>query len=820
VAELPTGTVTFLFTDVEGSTRLLQELGGEYAAVLEEHRRALREAFARHGGVEVDTQGDAFFIAFAKASDAIAAAAEGRDALAGGPIRVRMGLHTGEPVLADGGYAGIDVHRAARIAAAGHGGQILVSQATRDLTGGNGLRDLGEHRLKDLAAPERIYQLGDAGFPPLKSLNNSNLPLPADPLIGRKKELADVLRSLREGARLLTITGSGGIGKTRFALDVAAELIERFRDGVWWIGLAPVRDAKLVLPTVAATIGVKGHLEEELRGKELLLLLDNLEQVLDAAPDLAELQRVCGGVVLLVTSREPLHVAGEREYPLAPLSEAPAVELLRQRAEAITRDFRAGYRELAELCDRLDRLPLAIELAAARTKVLSVESLLERLDRRLPLLTSRRRDVDDRQRTLRATIEWSYDLLDDDEKQLFGRLAAFSGSFDATAAQEVCDADLEVLEALVDKSLLRTTHDRFFMLETIREYALERLLSSAEHEAIFRRHSDRALELARPPSQPQLRVEWRASIEPDYPNFRAALRRLRDRGEHEGFLTLVSRLGNYWDIRLELAEGRYWLEEALSTPYVTMTRERGRAIATLAHIRWRQGDMATARSLIDEAEAAARHLGDEALLADTHSYRGGIEYIVGNLDAARLEYERAVTLHHAQSNLALVAVMEHDLGLVALGAKEYGRARRHLEESLRLSREVGLDQYETGVLATVGHLHFEEGDLDRADDSLKEGLRLALERDVVDASAAHDLYILAAVTALRGGIEPACVLVGASDAAFDLIGVVREPPAESARSDVLRRAEVELGPDAVKNARLRGEALTIADAVRYAVSLD
>jgi class 3 adenylate cyclase len=245
---LPQGTVTFLFTDIEGSTRLLHELGDDYAAALEEHRRILREAFARHGGVEVDTQGDAFFVVFAKASDALAAARDGQAALRRGPVRVRMGLHTGEPIVAGGGYVGIDVHRAARIAAAGHGGQILVSQTTRDLAADNGLRDLGEHRLKDLAAPERIYQLGDGEFPPLKSLDNTNLPLPAQPLIGRKKELADVLEAFRAGTRLLTITGPGGIGKTRFALAAATELIDDFPDGVSWVGLAPVRIRRSCFP--------------------------------------------------------------------------------------------------------------------------------------------------------------------------------------------------------------------------------------------------------------------------------------------------------------------------------------------------------------------------------------------------------------------------------------------------------------------------------------------------------------------------------------------------------------------------------------------
>jgi predicted ATPase len=548
VADLPTGTVTFLFTDVDGSTRLLQDLGDEYAAVLDEHRRVLREAFARHGGIEVDTQGDAFFVAFAKASDALAAARDGQAGLRRGPVRVRMGLHTGEPVVTDGGYVGIDVHRAARIAAAGHGGQILVSQATRDLAGANGLRDLGEHRLKDLAAPERIYQLGEGEFPPLKSLNNSNLPVPAEPLIGRKKELADVLRSLRAGTRLLTVTGPGGIGKTRFALDVAAELIDDFSDGVWWVGLAPLREPTLLLPTIAAAVGAKNL--DELRGKNLLVLLDNFEQLVDAALDVAELQRASLNIVVLVTSREPLHIAGEHEYPLAPLPESPAVELFRQRADAVAPEFDADYDDLVKLCDRLDRLPLAIELAAARTKALTVSALLERLDQRLPLLTSRRRDVDERQRTLRATIDWSYSLLDDDEKRLFERLGVFAGSFDNEAAEEACAADFDGLESLVDKSLLRRTDDgRFFMLETIREFATELRALDADADGVAAAHARHYLALAEA-AEPHLnggaqQEAWFARIERDLPNLRVALSFFRSRNEPDLEFRLAAALWEF-----------------------------------------------------------------------------------------------------------------------------------------------------------------------------------------------------------------------------------------------------------------------------------
>ncbi len=818
MAELPTGTVTFLFTDVEGSTRLLHELGDCYADVLADHRRALRGAFARHGGVEVDTQGDALFVAFAKASDAVAAALAGREALAAGPIKVRMGLHTGEPLVTDEGYVGIDVHRAARIAGAGHGGQILVSQSAYDLAGLDGLRDLGEHRLKDLTAPERIYQLGDSDFPPLKSLNQSNLPVQPAPLVGRIGELQQVLKLL-ESSRLLTLTGAGGSGKTRLALQAAAEVVGDFPDGVWFVSLAAVKDAELILSTIASALGAKDDVADFLKTKRLLLLLDNLEQLLpEAAPKVAGLLEAAG-VKLLMTSRERLAVAGEQEYTVPTLPLDDAMDLFTERARQLKPSFEPDD-YVAEIARRLDGLPLALELAAARVKVLTAEGIAERLDHSLALLTAGARDAPRRQQTLRATIEWSYDLLDHGEQQLLAGLAVFAGSFDVKAAEVVCAAELNGLQSLVDKSLLREAEDgRFFMLETIREYAVERLESTHDHEEIRRRHADRALERAKPPADRLLRLEWSAAVERDYPDFRAALTWLRDVGDHPSLLQLASHLGSYWDGRLQLTEGRLWLEEGLAVP-LELTPEGGRALATLGHIRWRQGDLAAARSSIDKAEAAARDLGDEVLLADVHSYRGGLEYMVGNLEVARAEYEKATTLHRAQSAMGLVAVVQHDLGLIAVAAKDYPRARTHLEESLRLARENGLDDYEPGVLGSLGYLELEEGNLERADSALKEGLRHALDLGVVDGSTAHDLYTLAVVTMLRGEPAPACVLVGACDAAFDLVGMAREPNAESARSETLRQAEATMGQDAMGRACARGSALTVVEAVEYALSLD
>jgi hypothetical protein len=377
MTELPTGTVTFLFTDVEGSTRLLHELGAEvYAEALAEHRRLVREACVAEGGVEVDTQGDAFFVAFPTAPGALEAAKRIRAELESGRIRLRIGLHTGSPFLTDEGYVGPDVHRAARIAATGHGGQILVSQATAALVDTD-LRDLGEHRLKDLSAPERIFQLGDERFPPLRTISNTNLPRPASSFVGREGELLEVLGRIEQGARLLTLIGPGGSGKTRLAIEAAATLVPAYQAGVFWVGLAAFRDPALVTGTIAQTLGAKDGLAEHIGERELLLLLDNLEQVIEAAPDLARLVAACPNLTVLVTSRELLRVQGEVGYEVPTLAQPEAVSLFCARSGLEPSE------EIAELCAGLDELPLAVELAAARTRVLTPAQILERLSQRL-----------------------------------------------------------------------------------------------------------------------------------------------------------------------------------------------------------------------------------------------------------------------------------------------------------------------------------------------------------------------------------------------------------------------------------------------------
>jgi len=363
MSDLPSGTVTFLFTDIEGSTRLLQELGDGYAEALAEHRRLLREAFERHGGVEVDTQGDAFFVAFARARDALAAAEEAQRALVGEPLRVRMGVHTGEPLVTDEGYVGLDVHRAARICSAGHGGQVLVSDTTASLFDGAGLRDLGENRLKDLSAPQRLYQLGHTDFPPLKALNQTNLPLQPTSFIGRERELTEVVELLRS-SRLVTLTGPGGSGKTRLALHAAAELADEFEDGVWFVPLAAVDDGELIGAAIAKATGARSELESHLQGKRALLMLDNFEHLLDDAPIVAGLLAAARDIRVLATSRARLGLAAEREYAVPTLATEDAASLFRARAEARSASFDADT-AVTEICERLDGLPLK-EFAAER----------------------------------------------------------------------------------------------------------------------------------------------------------------------------------------------------------------------------------------------------------------------------------------------------------------------------------------------------------------------------------------------------------------------------------------------------------------------
>ncbi len=739
--ELPSGTVTFLFTDVEGSTRLLQELGaGAYADALAEHRRALRGAFVRHGGVEVDTQGDSFFVAFSTAPAAIAAAAEAQQVLGAGPIRVRMGIHTGTPFVTDEGYVGPDVHRAARIAAAGHGGQILVSSSTASLLEGESLRDLGEHRLKDLAAPERIYQLGGDAFPPLRSLEQTNLPIPATPFLGRQRELGEVTTLLGRGAaRLLTLTGPAGAGKTRLALQAAAEASDQFPHGVFWVPLAALRDPKLVLEAAAQALEAREGLADRIADRRLLLVLDNFEHLIDAAGELAGLLAACPRLQLLVTSRELLRLPGEQAYPVPPLEPQDASELFTARARAAEPRFEPGP-VVDELCSRLDNLPLALELAAARIPVLSPEQLLDRLSKRLDLLKAGR-GVDPRQQTLRATIAWSYDLLDERERFLFDALSVFRGGFTLEAAEQVCDAEVDGLQSLVDKSLLRRQGERFWMLETIREYSAERLEERVERDELRGRHADYFLSLAEQAAAgaPSEIPDETASLRDELDNMRHARGWLVASGDAERETRLA--VAAFWALwtQASLRELKAWLvsaleraadldpglradtlgaaalaaansgESELAREYARESLEIARERHDKRQIEWAlrvlsfdEPDLDERRRLLHECEALLRELGDDGGLGWVAFLLGVTLFDEGRSTEAREALDNAVALFRGLGRRWEAANAENALAYVLIADGQHEAARPILEQALRTAVELQSAALAVEALAALG----------------------------------------------------------------------------------------------------------------------
>jgi predicted ATPase/class 3 adenylate cyclase len=677
--DLPTGTVTFLFTDVEGSTKLLHELGAEaYAEALAEHRRVIRDACAHHDGVEVDTQGDAFFIAFPTAPGALAAAEELTRELASDQIRVRSGLHTGTPLLTDEGYVGGDVHRAARIAAAAHGGQVLVSSATAQLAEIE-LLDLGEHRFKDLGAPERVYQLGRGEFPALKSLFRTNLPVPTTPFLGRERELGEVV-GLLDGTRLLTLTGPGGTGKTRLAAQAAGLASDGYPDGVWWVPLAPLRDPALVLESASQAVGSSNGLTEHIADKRLLLLFDNFEQVVEAAGEVASLLTSCSNLDVLVTSREPLHVTGEQEYAVPPLVHEEGVGFFLARARAIKPEFQPDE-ATSEVCRRLDDLPLALELAAARVKALSSAQILERLEQRLPLLTGGARDLPERQRTLHGAIEWSYELLSETEQRLFAGLSVFRGGCTLEAAEEVCEAGLDTLHSLVDKSLLRHTNERYWMLETIREYAGERLDEADETDALVRRHAAYYLALLEE-RQPLIlgfaRRELLAWFGDEEDNLRATLDCLEGAAPSDG-ARAASLLVWFWGPRGRLVEGQERLLRLLArTDFAAGTRAM--LLQHLSEAELRLGQLDSAESHAQEAVTLAHESGEPRTLAWALRDLAFVASRRGDLDEAI----RVLThMIEEADDEWMRAIAVGDLASIQIEAGRDEEARRMLHEASR-----------------------------------------------------------------------------------------------------------------------------------------
>jgi len=812
--ELPSGTVTFLFTDIEGSTRLLEEHGEGYAELLGEHRRVLRKTFGRHRGVEVDTQGDAFFVAFPSASHALAAAAEAQRRL---ELPVRMGIHTGEPQVVDGGYVGIDVHRAARICAAAHGGQVVVSETTHRLAGNDGaLRDLGEHRLKDLGNPVRLFQLGDDNFPPLRTLNQTNLPAQPNPLVGREREVSELTQLLGE-ARLVTLTGPGGSGKTRLALEVGAELVERFDGGVFWVPLAAVVDPELVEPAIAQTLGAQSGLAQHVALKEMLLLLDNLEQVLEAAPRLSELLEQCTNLRLLVTSRALLRVAGERDYPVDPLAEDDAVALFRERA-ATAEPIEAVH----EICRRLDRLPLAVELAAARTRLLPPSELLERLERALPILTGGRRDAPERQRTLRATIEWSYDLLGDEEQRLFRRLAVFAGSFTVEAAEAVCDADLETLDALLEQSLVRRwASGRLGMLETIREYAEEQLEASAEAADLRRRHAEFFLELAK---SANLQVEAIGTapqrhdlVIPEQANLRAAIDWAAE-ANPELALRIAVALENFW-VTNNPHEGVRRLGQLLARAESAPLRLRAQATRALGgstQIAGAAGRPEVARDLYEEGRRMFVEAGDERGAAVMLFRTGTTLSQMGEVDSGRRLVEESLEAFERLGYDAGRCQALGVLGSIHLRVADTERGRQLTEEAAALAHDIGFTWWEANNLGTLAEVALDSGDLDKAERSGRVALTL-LQRIGDRVSTIYMLGLLAACAASRGHVERSGTLWGATEAEE-----LRRPTGggwEEEKTKIEEKLRCVEGP-AFDLAARAGKFLSLDESVEYALSDD
>jgi predicted ATPase/class 3 adenylate cyclase len=858
---LPSGTVTFLFSDVEGSTRLLEELGAEaYAVALAIHRRAFRDAVARHGGVEVDTQGDSFFIAFDRASDAVAAALEARDTLAGGPLRPRLGLHTGEPIVTDEGYVGVDVHRAARIAAAGYGGQVLVSQSTRDLVGRVSLRDLGEHRLKDLGMPERIYQLGEGDFPPLKSLNQTMLPVQPTPLVGRERELAEVVDLLRRN-RLVTLTGTGGSGKTRLALQAAAELADAFADGVWFVSLASLRDPELVLPTITRTLGVDEPqmLAEHLRAKEILLLLDNFERLLDAGLQVARLLSDAPRLRVLITSRAILRLSAEHAYPVPPLASDEASALFIERARAVLPSFEPDE-NVPRVCERLDDLPLAIELAAPHVNLLSPAAMLARLEKRLPLLAGGARDAPERQRTLHATMVWSHDLLMAEAQRLFARLAVFARDWTLQAAEAVCEARLDVLAQLIDNNLIRQRQDRFSMLETIREYALQQLEARDEADQLRHAHAEwfirHAQTLQRERTAGDVAASALAMLEVELDNFRAALRFLLDEGDYERTLELTCALFELWRLGGYATEGRRWLQQGLAASKATSPLLRARSLGLAGVLARDQGDHVEAETLLEQSLSLSREHGHPEGVARTLSqlatvcaFRGEYERaraylhesltlreaagdlagkaavyhhlatlagLEGDLKAARELHEKNLQLERGVENVRGVASTLNNLGYGALLQGDDDSAEAFLAEGLALSRESGYRQLEATIKTNLGQLAIQRGQMLQARDHLSESLR-ALNRFGARSACAECFEAFAAIAAQSRQPLRAARLLGAAAAVRSRGGHILGRVEQDAVDTLTTTVRGMLDADEFDAAWQEGEALSFDEKIAYAL---
>jgi non-specific serine/threonine protein kinase len=664
--------------------------------------------------------------------------------------------------------------------------------------------DLGEHRLKDIDGAVSIFQLGGGSFPPLKTISNTNLPRPASSFVGREHELSEVLTRIEGGARLVTLTGPGGSGKTRLALEAASSLVPEYKAGVFWVGLASLRDPALVTETISQTLGAKDGLAEHIQEREMLLLLDNLEQVIEAAPELSALLSACPNLTLLVTSREVLRVQGEVEYPVPPLAEPEAVSLFCERAQVDPSE------EIGELCARLDNLPLAVELAAARVKALTPAQILERLSLHLDLLKGGR-DADPRQQTLRATIAWSYDLLTAEEQQLFARLAVFAGGSTLEAAEEVAGADLDTLQSLVEKSLLRFTNERYWMLETIREYAEGKLAEAPDIAALRGRHAAWVFKLARH-AEPLLEEDndLAFQIEPELANVRRALDWYAN--EPERFEQLASALWRFWSRLTHADEGRALFARCLTFDLGVEVRARDlRAASWIAYFR---GDYTAAHAMATERQAIATAMDDEDGVVGAVSLMGWIAWESGDLATARQHFEQCVEIaERSGQGRLLVQQLTHlaDL-LVAQGEPE--EAVRRLEPAVALAPTDGMRAF---ALGTLGPAYIAVGDYERAREVLRDVL--THHRTVgSEVDIALTLEKIALVLASEGKSESAAKLIAFAEGWLDTNTDLVRGPAWVAERDRVFELIRGLPLRELDTRMAEGRAMSLDEGVEYALA--
>ena len=870
--ELPTGTVTFLFTDIEGSTRMLEALGEEFRALQDAHSTIVRDAVSQQGGVEIRTEGDSFFVVFETPGAAVRAVVEAQRGLdrhrwpQGHALRVRMGMHTGNAVLGGDDYLGLDVNRAARIAAVGWGGQVVISDASRgliehDLPEGVSIRSLGVHRLKDLTNPEHLFDLVIEGlpseFPPVRSLEVPiSLPTQLTSFVGREDEIARTTALLAE-SRLITLTGSGGTGKTRLGVQVAAAAAAGFPDGVFFVDLSSVTDPVLVLPTIAASLGLREEgwerpvdevLEDYLRERQVLLVLDNFEQVLDAAGEIPRLLAISARSKIVVTSRGPLHVQGERSIPVAPLpvpdtsrplhvddaGSSAAVSLFADRAAGVDPDFaltETNASQVAEICARLDGLPLAIELAASRLTLLGPEAMLREMERRLPLLTSGPRDLPARQRTLRGVVDWSYELVSEADRVLFRRLSTFAGGWTLASAAAVCDPDgdagidvFEGMASLIDASLVRRTaargDGRFDMLQTVREFGLERLGAEDDRTAIERRHAYWFLELAEEAERhfrgPALE-QWLGSLEVEHDNLRAALRWTLDEDQAEIGLCLAASMWRLWHIGGHLSEGRHWTSAVLALPGASeRTLARARALTALGGLAYWQNDLPVVRSSYEEALAIALELGDRPMIADgtyNFAFSPGLE---GDRESARTMFRQSMEMFERLGDPRGEADSMWALSLIARLDGDLPRALSYAEGSVRRHRALGDGFGLVDSLHELGRAAYAMGDLETARASFLESLEILGPLGYRTAIAIV-LDNLAAQALSQGRLVRALRLRGASEDLKESSG--GRPPAEFVDlPDPRSSLHGAMSEQQIDEEWERGKAMTLGELLVYAGS--